>query len=123
MLKKIMMRAHEIAKTLEGDYVARMSLALSQAWAEARKPAKATLTTSSGSRKHKSWVAEIVGSHPRFGFDRRFVDPVVEGWLEKVYELADGIYEVCNAGERSFIRVAGGAIETVSKAAVLETVA
>lgn len=32
----VMARAHEIARTLEGDYRARMSMALRQAWAETR---------------------------------------------------------------------------------------
>lgn len=32
----IMVRAHEIARTLDGDYTARMALALRQAWLEAR---------------------------------------------------------------------------------------
>ena len=40
MMKQIMKRAHEIAKELEGDYMARMSIALRTAWAEAKAPAK-----------------------------------------------------------------------------------
>lgn len=123
MKKTIMVRAHEIAKNLDGDYVARMSLALRQAWVEARKPAKATITTTSGSRKHKSWVAQIVGTHTRFGLDRQFVDPVTEGWFDKDYELADGYYEVCNAGDRRFIRVANGQVATIGKDEVVAVVA
>ena len=34
--RDIMVRAHEIARTLAGDYMARMALALRQAWLEAR---------------------------------------------------------------------------------------
>lgn len=34
---QIMKRAHEIARTLEGDYMAKMSMALRQAWAESRE--------------------------------------------------------------------------------------
>lgn len=34
--RDIMARAHEIARTLKGDYMARMALALRQAWLEAR---------------------------------------------------------------------------------------
>ena len=40
MMKKIMKRAHEIAKTMAGDYLARMSYALRQAWAEAKASTK-----------------------------------------------------------------------------------
>jgi hypothetical protein len=42
---QIMKRAHEIAKTLEGDYMARMSIALRQAWTEAKAATKATVKT------------------------------------------------------------------------------
>lgn len=38
-MKKIMKRAHEIAKTMTGDYMARMSYALRQAWAESKTTA------------------------------------------------------------------------------------
>lgn len=41
---QIMKRAHDIAKTLEGAYMARMSIALRQAWAEAKAPAKQQFT-------------------------------------------------------------------------------
>lgn len=34
--REIMVRAHEVARTMEGDYSARMALALRQAWFEAR---------------------------------------------------------------------------------------
>lgn len=36
MKARVMVRAHQIARTLEGDYAARMSLALTQAWAETK---------------------------------------------------------------------------------------
>jgi len=36
MKRNVMMRAHQIAKSLEGDYHARMSLALRKAWKEER---------------------------------------------------------------------------------------
>lgn len=39
MLKKVMVRAHELAREMVGDYRCRMALALRQAWKEARKPA------------------------------------------------------------------------------------
>ena len=39
MKSKIMKRAHQIAKTLIGDYYARLALALRQAWREARQMA------------------------------------------------------------------------------------
>lgn len=42
-MKELMIRAHQIAKTLEGNYSARMSIALKQAWSEF-KMEKQTLT-------------------------------------------------------------------------------
>jgi len=39
---QIMKRAHEIARTLEGDYRAKMSIALCQAWTEAKITTKTT---------------------------------------------------------------------------------
>ena len=35
-LKEIMTRAHEIARTLDGNYSARMSFSLKKAWEESR---------------------------------------------------------------------------------------
>ena len=39
-MREIMVRAHQLAATMEGDYLARMALALRQAWAEARNAGK-----------------------------------------------------------------------------------
>lgn len=36
-MKEIMVRAHQLAKMMEGDYQARLALALRTAWAEAKK--------------------------------------------------------------------------------------
>lgn len=40
MKRNVMKRAHEIARNLEGDYRARMSLALRQAWKEEKRMKK-----------------------------------------------------------------------------------
>jgi len=106
MKAQIMKRAHEIARTLEGDYAARMSLALRQAWAEARKPKYVTIELREPNRKQKTWVAKIVGTHPVYKFDRKFVNSVNYG--EYTWELEEGIYDICENGNRYFIRVAGG---------------
>ena len=37
-MKQIMKRAHELARKMEGDYAARLALALRQSWREARQP-------------------------------------------------------------------------------------
>lgn len=127
MIKMIMTRAWEIARAAvqvhggkASEYIAD---ALRMAWAETRESVKAEIEISTGSRKHKSWIAKIVGKHERFGLDRVFAEPVTEGMMYKTYVLDAGIYEVCKGGDRHFIRVVGGNIETIAKAEVLEMVA
>jgi hypothetical protein len=56
MKTKLMKRAHQIAKNLEGDYRARMSLALRQAWREEKKVELVKLT---GTEKQIAWAEEI----------------------------------------------------------------
>ena len=56
MKRNIMRRAHQIAKNLEGDYRARMSLALRQAWKEVKKVELVKLT---GTEKQIAWAEEI----------------------------------------------------------------
>lgn len=123
----VMATAWEIArdgvKKFGGKVKEYFAMSLKMAWAKVRKMAKATLVTSSGSRKHKSWVARIVGTHARWGLDRKFVDAADENISEKYFELDAGYYEVCDAGERRFIVVAAGQIEEVSKSDVMAVVA
>lgn len=123
-MKKVMVRAWEIARAAAakfgGSAVEYMSGALRQAWAETKK---VTIVTSSGSRKHKSWVAKIDGTDARYGFKRTFIDAVDQNWTEKRFELGAGVYEVCDAGERKFIRVSGGKIKVIGKGEVMEAVA
>lgn len=127
MKNRVMVRAWEIARgaavKFGGSPIEYMSASLAQAWLEVRKSAKVTIEISVGSRKHKSWVAKIVGNHERFGLDREFVNPAVEGRMYKTYELSEDIYEVCDGGDRYFISVNGGRIERVGKAAIVELVA
>lgn len=123
-MKNVMKRAWEIAKEgakkFGGKAVEYIAMALKMAWSETRK---AVLTTAAGSRKHKSWVAKIVGKHPRFKFDRCFVDSVDYNMSERYFELKDGFYDVCDAGTRYFVRVIGGQIERVEEYEVAEAVA
>lgn len=68
---------------------------------------KVKVITSSGSRNHKSWVAEIVGTHPKWKFDRKFVNPSDDSW-DKTFMLGNGVYNVCDGGTQSFIKVENG---------------
>lgn len=123
-MKKVMVRAWKIAREgvakFGGKVKEYFAVALKMAWAETRK---AVLTTAVGSRKHKSWVAKIIGKHPRFKFDRTFVESVDYNMSERYFELKDGLYDVCDAGTRYFVRVIGGQIERVEEYEVMEAVA
>lgn len=116
MKRQIMVRAHEIAKTLVGDYAARMSMALTQAWAEARRPKYAELELRAPNRKQKTWVGKIVGTHPVYKFKREFINSI--GWGEYTWYLEDGVYDVCENGKRYFIRVSGGKIKRIERPTV-----
>ena len=55
-MREIMKRAHEIARNLEGDYRARMSLALRIAWEEEKGMKEVKLY---GSEKQVKWAKDI----------------------------------------------------------------
>ena len=59
MKRNLMRRAHEIARTMEGDYRARMSLALRQAWEEEKGMKEVKLY---GSEKQVKWAKDIRGN-------------------------------------------------------------
>lgn len=131
MLKQIMKRAHELAREMEGHYAARLSLALRQAWEEAKaKPKNAIMYVRHQPSGGKEWVAEIVGRHPKFKFDRLFEQPVERRWSgsgktgSTLFELEEGkIYEVNAPYEgRQFVTVVNGQIETIGAKDVLEKI-
>lgn len=122
-----MVRAWEIAREGQSKFGGKvseyLSEALKMAWAEAKDKQKAVITTSSGSRQHKSWVAEITGTHPKWKLNREFIEADNETWLEKTYTLTDGIYEVCDAGDREFIEVINGQVNYIGYSDVVDQVA
>lgn len=119
MKKQIMKRAWEIAKQGQKKFGGKVkeyfAESLKMAWAESRK---ATVTTTTGSRKHKNRVALITGTDARFGFARKFIDPTEQDGAGKTFELKDGTYQVCNAGDRKFIQVVNGQIENINESDV-----
>lgn len=128
MKKQLMVRAWEIArqgqKNFGGKVSEYLSAALKMAWVEVKAPKTVTIKTTSGSKQHKSWVAKITGTHPRWILNREFVDAVEKNdWSGKVFVLSDGIYEVCNAGDREFIKVKNGEVEYLDYADVVAVVA
>lgn len=117
-MKKVMVRAWEIAKaaaTVHGgkafEYIAE---ALKMAWVEIKggvKKMNVILKTLTGSRKHKTWVAEITGKHPQFKFNREFLEEVDYDGANRFWKLAEGrVYEVCDGGNRYFAKVKNGEV-------------
>src|SRR5690625_2296264 len=111
-MKEIMVRAWEIAregqKKFGGKVSEYISGSLKIAWEESRR---VTIKKKEGSRNHKSWCAEIVGTHPRWKFERKFIESEPTQYREKVFVLEEGkIYEVCDGGYREFVTVVNGEI-------------
>ena len=82
-MRNVMVRAWEIAKEASAkfggsakEYIAE---ALRMAWKEAKAPKYVTLELRAPNRKSKTWVAKIVGKHPVFKFERKFINPDVYG--------------------------------------------
>ena len=57
--KEIMKKAVALAKTMVGDWVARMALALKTVWAEVKKMGEKVLPTLKGTEKQVKWANEI----------------------------------------------------------------
>ncbi|MCR1833040.1 hypothetical protein NSA56_01345 [Oceanobacillus caeni] len=123
-MRKVMVKAWEIAKKGQnkfgGNVKEYFAEALKLAWVLIRK---VRITTSAGSRNHKSWVAQITGKHPKFKLDRSFVNSVDHNMSERYFELVDGIYEICDAGSRQFIQIVKGNVEEIDYSDVMEMVA
>ena len=121
MKRNVMMRAHQIAKGLEGDYRARMSLALRQAWKEV-KVKTMILKVNHQPSGGKEWVAEIAGRDPKYKFERKFLKAVAYDWSYSgktgttSYELEPGkIYEINEPWKgRRFVKIQDGKIVTLT---------
>lgn len=119
-MANVMTRAWEIARvaaTTHGgkasEYIAD---ALRMAWAESRRPKLVTVELRQPNRKQKTWVARIVGTHPVYKFERKFVNP--EGWGSTEWRLEEGTYEFCENGKRYFVRIADGEVTRIDASEV-----
>lgn len=137
MLKTIMMRAHQLARQMEGDYAARLALGLRQAWREVRMMSKKKLETIIKTcYRGYGWIARVTGRDEKYGLARKFLGKRdvterksnVYRKLEWVIELEEGvIYEFCwrvSSGQedRGFWQVRGGQLVKVEYQDVLEAV-
>lgn len=131
MKKEVMKRAIELARMMEGDWVARMALALRIAWKEVRQPKSVVFGVNHQPSGGKEWVARIIGRHPRFKFNREFLNPVERKWSSSgktgttYYSLKEGaIYEVNEPWKgRYFVKVENGEVVVITADVVLNSVA
>lgn len=129
-MKNVMTRAWEIAKEavvkFGGKVKEYFATSLKMAWVEVKEPATVTVELVSGSRKYKSWVAEIVGTHTKFKFERNFINKFVgeELMTNKIYTLEEGkIYDVNNVNTRYYATVRAGQLVELNESEVMELVA
>jgi hypothetical protein len=127
--RELMKRAHALAKQMEGDYRARLVIALQQAWQEAKGMKKSVIyNVNHQPSGGKEWVAEIVGRHPKFKFERSFLSPIERKWSGSGktgttrYELEAGkVYEVNEPWKgRWFITVENGEVVEITAEEVLK---
>lgn len=112
--------ARNAANKFGGKAVEYIAGSMKQAWAIAKGNQRIKIEVSEGSRKHKSYVAEIVGEHQRFGFDRKFVSEQHENLrIKYAYLEAGRVYEVQDAGDREYVIVKNGEVVKIEKDEVL----
>lgn len=135
MKKKIMKRAWEIAKEGQKRFGGKVkeyfAAALKLAWKEAREPKQATLVIRHQPSGGKEWVAEIIGRHSRFNFERRFLNPIARNWSSSgktgttTFLLQEGkVYEISEPFRgRYFVKVENGKIFDVTIDDVIQKIA
>lgn len=124
-MENVMQNAWSIAKQGQnkfgGSTKEYFAEALKMAWKIIKNGVakmKAVLKILSGSKKHKSWVAQLTGSNDTYKFNRNFVNDyeTEEGMYgDRIYNLDNGVYDVCDGGQRKYIVVTNGEIEEIEE--------
>lgn len=71
------------------------------------------------SRRHKAWVAEVVGTHPTYKLDRKFIDEDDKGAGWKAWDLKENkIYCVCETKDQYFVTLKNEELKELTKAEV-----
>jgi hypothetical protein len=124
-MKNVMKRAWEIAKEGQKKFGGKVkeyfAIALKMAWAETKQPKKVSFEIRHQPSGGKEWVAEIVGRHPKFKFDRKFINATQRNWSSSgktgrtVFTLEEGkVYEVNEPFVgRYFVTVENGVVVDV----------
>lgn len=118
-----MKKAWEVFKETGIRTMEAWKSALRQAWAFVKGVVKMSVKIKMQirSNRDKAWVAEIVGTNPKFKFERAFIQPVawIRGTNEhsKTFELKENtIYQVCDpAYETYFAIVENGQEKVISE--------
>ncbi|EHQ62313.1 hypothetical protein PDENDC454_10495 [Paenibacillus dendritiformis C454] len=128
-MKNVMARAWEIAKAavlkFGGKAKEYFAQALVMAWAEI-KTTKAIVEWDlpADTRKCRTWMARITGTHPVYKLDRQFVNPDGEDkYGDKLFDLTNGYYEAYNGKRRYFIQVIKGKATKVERHVVMSAFA
>ena len=78
------------------------------------------------SKRQGVWVAEIVGTHPTYKLDRKFVDASEDDGAIKAWEIKENvIYCVCpstKTKEQYFIKLENNELNEYTQAEIIETV-
>lgn len=84
-----------------------------------------TIKLSFGSKKYKSWVAEITGQDAKYGFARKFLNTDDRETAE--VSLANGVYQINGQGasdfyEKAFIIVKDGEVTEIEESEVMAAI-
>ncbi|WP_054955030.1 hypothetical protein [Paenibacillus dakarensis] len=104
------------------DYFAE---ALKQAWTNIKAAkARVTFELAADTRKTRTWLAQIVGTHPVYKLERKFLNAdYANEDGDKVFRLNNGFYEYNNGRGRAIIEVANGEYRVVEQSDVLAAIA
>ena len=84
-----------------------------------------TIKLSFGSKKYKSWVAEITGQDAKYGFARKFIN--LDDRETDEVTLANGVYQINGQGasdfyEKAFIVVKDGEVTEIEESEVMAAI-
>ena len=78
------------------------------------------------SKRQGAWVAEIVGTHPVYKLDRKFVDAKEDDGAVKTWEIEENkIYCICpstKTKEQYFVKLENGVLNEFTKSEIEEMV-
>lgn len=118
-MKKVMVRAWEIARKavvkFGGKVKEYFAQALAMAWKEVKVPQYVEFELKADTRRFRTWIAKIVGPHEVYKLDRKFLSQDgTDEYGDKVFRLCSGVYEYNNGKRREFMKVENGECELIS---------